>query len=94
MSTVVQWLVIEPPQATDALEGKNRRLLWTTPVVSNGGGGSKGLLASSHNLYNNRHGGGKKVEGGGGENHGKNLHDRHPVRYPKRGSDEDSDGVD
>ena len=56
-----------------------------------GGGGSKSLLASSHNLYSNRHGGGKKVEGA---NHGKNLHDRHPVHYLKRGSGEDSDGVD
>jgi hypothetical protein len=57
--------------------------------VGGSGGGSKSLLASSRNLYNNRHGGGKK-----GANHGKNLHDHHPVRYPKRGSDEDSDDVD
>ncbi len=61
-----------------------------------GGGGTKCLLASCilpQSVLQSKWRR-EEIKGGGGTNNGKNLHGRHPVRYPKRSSDEDSDGID
>lgn len=55
-------------------------------------GGAKGL-ASSRNLYNSRQGLGN-MAGGGTTQYGKNLHEHHPVRYPRRSCDDDDDEED
>ncbi len=61
-----------------------------TSAVDNAGG-AKGL-ALSRNLYSDRLGDKIIAEGGGATRRGKNLHDHHPLRYPKRSiDDEDND---